>query len=167
MLHLPRVKKKLSFVYDQTRVLRVLLYRLLILLLVYLIMRAAFLICNYELLGRPAFEKLLDVFAGGFRFDLSILVYINIPIVLLMILPVRQRFNNSYQVVLKWLFYILNIPLLLLAISDIVYFPFVLRRSTADVLGMKLDFFQQLMSYVEGFWFLLPCLAILIFIIEL
>ncbi|HZF99745.1 MAG TPA: LTA synthase family protein, partial [Chitinophagales bacterium] len=59
-----------------------------------------------------------------------------------------------------------NVPFLILAVSDIFYFPFTLKRTTSDLTGMTVDLVDQLMSYLKGFWFVVPALLLLIASVE-
>lgn len=142
------------------------MYRLFVLLLVYALLRIAFVVYNFKLLGAPLGNALVEVFLGGFRFDLSILVYINALLVLLHLLPFTFRFTRGFERMIKWLFYLLNIPFLVLAISDIVYFPFTLKRLTSDLTGMTVDLVDQLMSYIIGFWYVVPIVIAAIVLLE-
>jgi len=63
-------------------------------------------------------------FIEGLRFDISALVYINIPIFLLLILPHNYKENKYYQKVTNWIFYTVNIPFIILNNMDIEYFKF-------------------------------------------
>ena len=47
-------------------------------------------------------------FVEGIRFDLSALVYINIPILILLLVPTKLRHNKDYLKLTNSLFYILN-----------------------------------------------------------
>ncbi|MBT5615501.1 MAG: LTA synthase family protein, partial [Flavobacteriales bacterium] len=71
-------------------------------------------------------------FIEGLRFDISALVYINIPIFLLIILPHNYKENKYYRKVTNWIFYAVNIPFIILNNMDIEYFKFTQKRTTTD-----------------------------------
>ena len=77
--------------------------RLLILLIIYTISRFCFLYINQANLQ----FNICDFFEGA-RFDLSALVYINIPIFILILFPNNLRKNRSYQKITNWIFYLVN-----------------------------------------------------------
>jgi len=158
--------KRLTYAYAQAAMLRLLCYRLCVMLLIYTAVRAAFVVYNYQLLSAPGIPELVRAFVGGLRFDWSILMYVNALVVLLHVLPFRFRFRRWYRSLLKWVFYLCNVPMLVIALVDIAYFPFTLKRATADMTGMAGDLPAQMMSYLRGYWFMFPCLAVLLLVVE-
>ena len=102
--------------------------RLLALLGMYTASRIYFYLNNRETINSLYFIEFLE----GIRFDISALVYINIPLFFMLCLPHNLRINNYYQKLTNWLFYAVNIPFLLLNNMDIEYFRFTQKRSTID-----------------------------------
>ena len=114
--------------------LRLLLLRLSIVLLLYSIFRILFYFLNIDLFENAPFVA----FVAGIRFDLAAIVFLNIPFILALLLPFPARRTRKYQSFTKILFYVCNIPGYILACIDLVFVPFTLKRSTADLLDMAM-----------------------------
>jgi phosphoglycerol transferase MdoB-like AlkP superfamily enzyme len=117
------------------------------------------------------FAQFLSIMKGGLLFDISATVYINMIFILLHIIPFDFRYNEVYQKVLKYLFFITNGIAFGINTSDFVYYRFVFKRATADVFktfehetNLPKLFFKFLLDYwpVTLFcifiWFLMVCL---------
>ena len=94
-------------------------------------------------------------FIEGLRFDISALAYINIPLFILLFLPHNLRANKYYQKLTNWLFYVVNIPFLLLNNVDIEYFKFTQKRSTTDffqLMSLGSDAKNIIPQYLKDYW---------------
>ena len=94
-------------------------------------------------------------FIEGLRFDISALAYINIPLFILLFLPHNLRANKYYQKLTNWLFYVVNIPFLLLNNVDIEYFKFTQKRSTTDffqLMSLGSDVKNIIPQYLKDYW---------------
>ncbi len=94
-------------------------------------------------------------FIEGLRFDISALVYINIPIFLLLILPHNYKENKYYQKVTNWIFYTVNIPFIILNNMDIEYFKFTQKRTTTDffqLIQLGSDAKNIIPQYLKDYW---------------
>ena len=99
----------------------------------------------------------LDVFEflEGVRFDLSALVYINIPILILLVFPTNFRCKKGYQRLVNILFYGVNTPFILLNNIDIEYFRFTQKRSTIDffqLMQLGDDAKNIIPQYLKDYW---------------
>lgn len=108
-------------------------WRLLIALVIYTLCRIVFGIYNNDLLSFDGLSNLGRIFAGGFRFDAAGIVYVNLLVILLSLLPIRQRNQAGYQRAISWTYWLCNIPALIVNMADTVYFRFTLRRTTIGV----------------------------------
>jgi phosphoglycerol transferase MdoB-like AlkP superfamily enzyme len=77
--------------------------------------------------------EFLSIMRGGLLFDISATVYLNSLFIILHILPFDIRYNDIYQKVLKYLFFITNGLAFAVNSADFVYYRFVFKRATADV----------------------------------
>ena len=94
-------------------------------------------------------------FFEGIRFDISALLYINIPFLILLLLPTNFRKRNRYQRFSNILFYFVNIPFIILNNVDIEYFRFTQKRSTIDffqLLQLGEDAKNILPQYLKDYW---------------
>jgi phosphoglycerol transferase MdoB-like AlkP superfamily enzyme len=141
-------------------------------MLMFTVCRIGFYLFNASFFPDMTVGNFLRLEAGGLRFDLSAVLYLNALFILLMILPFNFRFNNYYQQVLKYLFLIINSLALATNVSDFVYYRFTLRRTTADVFQqfeneqhMGTLWFQFLIDYWYAllFWMVLVVIMILLY----
>lgn len=110
-----------------------LLYRLLLVYLLYFLCRAAFYLYNLDHFRGLTGAGLLDVLRGGLVFDTSAIVYTNLLFILLSLLPLRQRNHRYYQRILAAVYFIPNAFAVAANCIDTPYYPFVLQRTTFDV----------------------------------
>lgn len=141
--------------------LRLLFLRLGIVLLLYSIFRILFYWLNNDLFENAPFIA----FVAGIRFDLAAIVFLNIPFILALLLPFPWRRTRKYQGFTKILFYVCNIPGYILACIDLVFVPFTLKRSTADLLDMAMlgdDMKMLLPTFVVDFWYIIILFLLLV-----
>ena len=139
--------------------------RILFLLLIYSSTRILFYIFNSKYFSSNIFYSLIE----GIRFDISAIFYINLPILLLLLIPFNlkikffkrkiniNRKEQWYKQSTNILFYILNIPFLIANIVDIAYYQFSLKRTTSDIfeyltLGGGVDAFEIIPRYLIDYW---------------
>ena len=80
-----------------------------------------------------SFSQFITICKGGFTFDISAIVYINMIFILLHIIPLEIRYNNVYQNILKYIYFVTNGLALSMNGMDFVYYRFIGKRATADV----------------------------------
>jgi phosphoglycerol transferase MdoB-like AlkP superfamily enzyme len=117
----------------QSTIWGALVLRLAIVLFLFTLCRLAFFLFNKSYFPEVSLAHYLLISVGGLRFDVAAILYTNAIFILLMIVPLRVRFNPVYQNVAAGLFYITNGIALAANISDFIYFRFTGRRTTADV----------------------------------
>ena len=90
----------------------------------------------------------------GIRFDISAILYINLPIVLLFIIHYILPLSKIYNRFLSAVFILVNTPFILLNNIDIVFYAFNLKRSTIDFFSFitKDDFFGVYLKYILEYW---------------
>jgi len=111
----------------------VLFYRIFLVLILFSLCRVGFYIFNYKMFLDITFFQFANILRGGLLFDISAAVYINILLIFLHIVPLELRYNNIYQQVLKYIFFITNGIALAANCADFVYYKFVFKRATSDV----------------------------------
>ena len=125
--------------------------RILILLALYSSSRIYFYFNNKDTIVPYYFLE----FITGLRFDISALVYINIPLFILLFSPINLRAGKNYHKLTNLLFYIVNIPFLLMNNVDIEYFKFTQKRSTADffqLINLGSDAVNIIPQYLKDYW---------------
>lgn len=111
----------------------VLVYRILIIMLLFTLSRTGFYVFNYRMFPDISFVQLLNILRGGLLFDISAVLYINLIYIFFNIIPFDFRYNKNYQEVLKYFFLITNSIALSINSADYIYYRFVLKRATTDI----------------------------------
>jgi len=129
-----------------------LLKRLSYLIVSYSLLRFLFLIFQWNSFQDVSFLS----FIGGIRFDLSVIFYTNILVIIGHTMPGNFKYTNSYQKILKWLFYGSNIIFLCTNFVDFIYYSFTGKRSTYGLItasGMQQEIGGLLPSFMKQFWY--------------
>lgn len=141
--------------------LKTLAKRILYVTLFYSVCRILFVLAHYS-----TFDEInLISFLGGIRFDLSVIIYSNILIIIGHSIPGSFKNGVTYQKILKLVFFITNTVFLGTNFIDLVYFEFTGRRSTFDLItakGMETEIMGLIPSYVSQYWYV--ALSFLVFI---
>lgn len=126
-------------------------YRILLAYLLFVVARLLFYLFNHGYFADMTSAQLARVWYGGFRFDTAAVLYLNLLFIVLSLLPFHFRERRIYHRCVDAAWYIPNLSGLLAGIADAVYYPFTLKRTTADVFsefanegaGMFLHLFLQ------------------------
>ena len=73
------------------------------------------------------------LFLVGMRFDLVVIAYANIPMILLYCLPTKFIYNQVLQKIINVLFVLVNSVLITLNMLDVIYFRFLGKRMTTEL----------------------------------
>ena len=111
----------------------VLFYRILLIMFLFSLSRIGFYMLNLKMFPGIAAGEFFSILKGGLLFDLSAVIYVNSLFILLSVLPFDIRYNEIYQKVLKYIFFITNGLAFAINSADFVYYRFVFKRATADV----------------------------------
>lgn len=131
-----------------------LLYRIVLVYLFYTLCRVAFGVYNYDLLQMNSWEAWARAFWGGVRFDTVSILYTNLLVIVLHLAPLRARTKRTYQRWLRTLYFVCNIPALILNVGDMVYYRFTMRRTTMSVFEeFANDGGWQFLSFVYEYWY--------------
>lgn len=153
--------------FAHLRPLRTLLLRLLVVTALFLLCRVLFYAFNHTYFSDVGFGELVFILFYGIKFDLPAILIINFPFVVLSLLPFRFRESGSYKRILKILFLTTNSVALVANCIDLVYFPFTLKRMTADIFSFIStgdDFTRLLPLFIVDYWFLLPIFLIMLWL---
>lgn len=110
-----------------------LLWRIGLAYAMYSLARVLFYVYNHDLLQIANASELTRAFAGGLRFDTVAILYVNLLVIVLHIIPIRKRMSVGYQRVLMSIYFVCNIPALIVNMGDVVYYRFTLRRTATNV----------------------------------
>lgn len=132
----------------------VLAKRLSLVLFLYTLARAYFLISNYDYFTDVEPGPLAYSFVLGLKFDIIIVTAINLPFIILSIFPFQPTKNNKRALYLKIYFLITNFLFLLCNLADAAYFKFTGKRTTFDIVNISSDIIQQSSQLVANFWYI-------------
>lgn len=133
----------------------ILIYRILIILLLFSLSRVGFYIFNHKMFPGITIGEFLTIMRGGLLFDISATVYINLIFITLNILPFDFRYNALYQKILSYLFYVTNGIAFAANSADFVYYRFVFKRATADVFGTfegEPNVVKMVLKFIVDYW---------------
>ena len=135
----------------------VMVYRFALVMFLYSAGRVLFLLFNTSMFPNVDFTSFLRIMRGGVMFDTSAVLYLNALYFLLFLLPFNFKFKLWYQRMLKWIFMITNSIGLAFNHGDIIYFRFILKRTTADVFDIirhDISNARLTFSFFYDFWYI-------------
>ncbi len=138
--------------------IRALVYRLLILIIVFQVTRLLFLLFNLSVFESSNSSDLLVAFLWGTRFDIWVIFWFNAIFILLNLIPGNYKDRRGFQLFLKCYFIIVNSIILLPNLIDLEYFKFTNKRSTADIFSFIStgdDTWVMLPQFIKDFWFII------------
>lgn len=149
------------------------LYRIAIMLLIFSGLRLLFYAFNAELFTHVTADSQPKILYGGVRFDLSALAYINILYIALYQLLFLLKYRKSWQIALDAIFFIFNGLAIALNCIDIIYYRFILKRTTfnvIDILENEQNIAQLAIQCIVDYWYIallfLAFLVLLIFVVK-
>jgi hypothetical protein len=117
-----------------------------------MVARLLFLAFNFSTFPDLDFGHTLRLLAGGLRFDLTAVLYLNSLVILMLLVPLKIRFLSGYQSIVRWVFIVVNAIGLALNVIDFFYFRFTDRRTTFDVFN-QFENEQNISELVVSFAF--------------
>lgn len=143
--------------------IRLLLRRFALLMGVYTLLRLGFYLFNIGTFAGIGAGALLLALVHGLRFDISALLWLNLPLVLLSLLvPVSARRGQQW---LRGLFVLLNFPGFLLNVIDWEYFKFIGRRLSNEWSTIGDDLQRQAGQIGAHYWYLAVPLGALVYLL--
>lgn len=130
---------------------------LLLVILLMAISRSLLYFINTDLFPDVDFGMFLYLFFAGFRFDIASVLATNSLLIVLYILPLRLSYSKIFQRLLNWVFIIVNSVNIIANLSDIIYFRFTLKRTTAEFASMFSEdenMFKLLPSFLIDYWYI-------------
>ncbi len=125
------------------------------LIALYTLIRVLFFAFNYDYFNNLTFSGFTNILKGGLVFDLSAIIYTNILIILLSSIPLKIKYSEIYQKTTRFIFISVNTICLIINFSDIVYYNFTLRRTTAtifDEFSNDSNLFKIFYNSLFDFW---------------
>ena len=124
-----------TLLYKGTQIHQSLVIRMAILMLIYTLSRLFFYWINIDLFQETTLKGFVRIMAGGLRFDLSALLFINAIYILSQTVPFPFRYHNTYKKATSLWFLITNAFFIATNTADTIYYRFILKRTTLSVIG--------------------------------
>ncbi|MGE5394537.1 MAG: LTA synthase family protein [Candidatus Saccharibacteria bacterium] len=144
----------------------VLLYRISVMMAIYAVCRILFYLFNTSFFPKVTFSSFLTILKGGMMFDISALLYLNVVYILLFLLPFHFTFSKWYERMLKSLFMVVNGVGIAFNLIDIVYYRYILKRTTAstfDVAAFDAGNGKLILRFFYDFWYIPLMLVVLLY----
>ena len=135
----------------------VMVYRFSLVMLLYSFGRIIFYLFNTSLFPNITFSSFLQIMRGGVMFDTSAVLYLNVLYFVFYLLPFPFKFGDKYQRFLKWMFMVVNGIGLAFNYIDIIYYRFILKRTTAsvfDIVGYDAGNYKLGLRFIYDFWYI-------------
>lgn len=144
----------------------VMIYRFLLIMFLYSAGRILFYLFNASMFPNVDFTSFVRIMRGGVMFDTSAVLYLNAIYFLLYLLPLPFKYGDGYQRMLKWIFMVINSIGLAFNHIDIIYYRFILKRTTAsvfDIVSNDAGNFKLVFRFFYDFWYILLIWLVTIF----
>lgn len=113
--------------------LMLLLYRLIAILLLFSFSRWMLYMLNMSFFPNLHLFESLRLYGYGLRFDLVVLAYINIPVILYYTLPFKWTYRRKPQLIIDIYYTVANSLIVALNLVDTIYFRFIGKRMTSEL----------------------------------
>ncbi len=141
-----------------------LVWRLTVVYLLFSVQRLIFYLINIRYFPDMPFSHLLELMVSGFRFDLTAVLYVNSLYILMMLIPLKIKYNDVYKKSARIIFFVTNSIALIANLVDIVYFRYILRRTDFSIFSEfrhESNLFRILAVGIFQYWYLLLLFAVL------
>jgi len=138
-------------------IILVMLLKLFLVLVLFFLSRILFYAFNLGYFSNLSLPEAMRIFIIGLRFDLSALLIINAPFILMNSIPFKFRFNKVWQGFASGYFYFMNSLALMTNFGDSIYFRFTLKRLTGDFfkyMGVGGDWDKLVPQFLHDFWYI-------------
>lgn len=129
----------------------------------YTVARAEFLLWNWSLFKQKEISDILWSFIVGWRFDISSILMMVSPLLLLSFLPWPKNWESKWSTATWILFCILQTPFLILNLVDTEFINFVGRRTTFDSLFVVNEAQGKMLNFIGSYWQLFLVNTIIVF----
>jgi phosphoglycerol transferase MdoB-like AlkP superfamily enzyme len=143
---------------------KLLLYKILLLLLIYTLCRLIFLAFNPSFF-QFGFIEIIHAFYVGLLFDFSAIIYTNSLLILLLVLPFKFRAAIWFQHTINILFYTINSVAVFLNLIDTIYYKFSGKRSGLELLKMSDELAGVWKNYLLDYWYIVIILLSVILLL--
>ncbi len=141
---------------------------MLVMLFIYELCRVIFYVYNHAYFSNLSFGRVLYFMFVGLRFDICAIILTNLPFIILSVIPFGSDESIYRRHVLRILYMVINSLAIFIQLGDTVFFPFVYKRSTADIfkfvsLGAN-DTLDIMPSILKDYWYMAVAVIVMIVI---
>jgi len=126
-------------------------------LLLYVIMRNLMYVLNMDLFHISSVYQLFVINIYGLRFDVSTILLTNILFSALYFIPLSKLYSKALNKLIDILYIVINSIAIIANLSDIIYFRFTLKRTTAEFINMFTDdggMLALIPTVIIDFWYI-------------
>ena len=146
-----------------------LLFRLLIVLLLFSVSRWLIYLFNTDFFHHLTLRQALRLYLVGMRFDLVVIAYANMPMILLFCLPFKFIYNRVLQSITSVYYVFVNSVIIILNMVDVIYFRFIGKRMTSELfqfLGNSDENIGAILGQViVDYWFILVLMVLFVLVL--
>lgn len=146
-----------------------LIYKLLLALVLMSFSRWLFYFFNTSYFASVNFFELMRIMMAGLRFDLSALAIVNLPVILLLAVPLVFKYERHWQNIIHALYVVLNSIALALNLIDTVYFRYINKRTTSELFQFFGNEAENRIPVLGGifadYWYMLLVWFVLIWVL--
>ncbi len=146
-----------------------LLFQLLVVIILMSLSRWLFYIFNQTEFGHIDFFELIRLMFMGLRFDLSAVFMVNLPIIILLSIPVTIRYDQWYQRMTRILYVFANGLALAANMIDVIYFRYISKRTTYEVFQFFTNSEDNVVAlfaqFFLDFWYILLIWFVFLYIL--
>jgi len=135
--------------------LKIIVKRFIGLLSIYTLLRGLFLVLNHSIFPEITMTEYFVIFTQGIRFDITVLLYLNLVFILLHFLPTKLILNKFINRILLILFITTNLTGIIIALIDVAFYKFNSKRLDSEVLGLAGSVATMTMQFLKDYWYLL------------
>ena len=160
MLKIQQKSKNLYFV---------LIIRLLIVLILFSFSRILFYFFNLSFFSDISNMEFWRILFYGIRFDISAILILGSPFIIMNIIPLKIRYNKIYQSFGNFFLYFFCSIGLAVNFIDIIYFRFILKRTTGDIFNFLANEESEILNLIPkffiDFWYIFVLWLIFVFLL--
>ncbi len=138
-------------------------------LLLYGFTRWLFYFVNFNSFEHLNLWELFRLMFWGMRYDLAVIAITNLLLILLSTIPFHFRYRDGYQKMLRIVFVFFNSFALIFNLIDVIFFRYIAKRTTSEVLGFFGNTAENtaslIFTFLYDFWYMLLIYSIIIWLL--
>lgn len=146
-----------------------LIFRLLMVLILFSLSRWLIYLFNTDFFHHLTLSEAAKLYVIGLRFDLVVIAYANMPMILYYCLPFKFIYNRVLQKIVGIYYVFVNAVIIILNMVDVIYFRFIGKRMTSELfqfLGNSDENIGAILSQVVvDYWYMLILIVLFVMVL--